>query len=165
MLHLKQKFVFSGASFNNVLNLNKKLFHLGIISQSKCSLRELYDETPQHIFYECTYEQNLQNQLRLYLSENVALPVLNPQSAIFDFTDVLDHNYRLVNHLLLIFKCNVYNSWVNNTLSFQSLKCVISQIKYKIIKIGSKLFFTLLLSLLLILLLLLLLFSYYYYCY
>ena len=59
LLHLKQKFVFSGASFNNVLNLNKKLFHLGVISQSKCSLCELYDETLQHIFYECTYEQNL----------------------------------------------------------------------------------------------------------
>ena len=97
--------------------------------------------------------------------QKVALPVLNPQSAIFGFTDVLDHNYLLVNHLLLIFKYNIYNSRVNNTLSFQSLKCVISQIKYKIIKIGSKLFFTLLLSLLLILLLLLLLFSYYYYCY
>ena len=83
-----------------------------------------------YLFYECTYAQNLWNQLWLYLSEKVALPVLNPQSGIFDFTDVLDHNYLLVNHLLLIFKYNIYNSRVNNTLSFQSLKCVISQIKY-----------------------------------
>ena len=60
----------------------------------------------------------------------VALPVLNPQSANFVFTDVLDHSYRLVNHLILIFKYNVYDSRVNNTLSFQNLKCVISQIKY-----------------------------------
>ena len=64
------------------------------------------------------------------LSEKVALPLLNPQSAIFGFTDVLDHNFLLVNHLLLIFKYNIYNSRVNNTLSFQNLKCVISQIKY-----------------------------------
>ena len=49
--------------------------------------------------------------------------------ALFGFTDVLDHNYLLVNHLLLIFKNNVYNSRVNNTFSFQNLKCVISQIK------------------------------------
>ena len=66
----------------------------------------------------------------MYLSEKVALPVLNPQSAIFGFTDVYGRNYFLVNHLLLIFKYNVYNSRVNNTLSFQNLKFVISQIKY-----------------------------------
>ena len=113
-----------------MLYLNKKLFHFGIISQSKCSFCELYDETPQHLFYECTYAQNLWNQLRLYLSEKVALPVLNPQGAIFGYTNVLGHNYLLVNHLLLIFKYNLYNSRVDNTLSFQSLKCVISQIKY-----------------------------------
>ena len=106
------------------------LFQFGIISQSKCSFCELYDETPHQIFYECTYAQNLWNQFRFYLSEKVALPVLNPQSAIFDFTVVLDHNFLLVNHLLLIFKYNIYNSRANNSLSFQSLKCAISQIKY-----------------------------------
>ena len=83
-----------------------------------------------HIFYKCTYAQNLLNLLCLHLSEKVALPVLNPQSAIFGFTDVSDHNFLLVNHLLLIFKYNIYNSRVNKSLSFQSLKCVISQIKY-----------------------------------
>ena len=39
------------------------------------------------------------------------------QGAIFDFTDVLEHNYLLVNHLLLIFKYNVYNSRVNSIYS------------------------------------------------
>ena len=101
-----------------------------MVSQSKCSFCELYDEIPHHIFCECTYAQNLWNQLRLYLSEKVALPVLSPQSAIFGFTDVLDHNYLLVNHLLLIFKYNIYNSRIDNTLRLQSLRCVISQIKY-----------------------------------
>ena len=40
---------------NKVLYLNKKLFHFGIIFQSKFSFGESYDETPQHLFYECTY--------------------------------------------------------------------------------------------------------------
>ena len=66
----------------------------------------------------------------MYLSEKVALPVLNPQSPIFGFTDVYGRNYLLVNHSLLICKYNVYNSRVNNTLSFQNLKFAISQIKY-----------------------------------
>ena len=102
----------------------------GKTSNEKSRICDLCDETLYHIFYKCTYTQNLWNQLRLYISEKVALPVLNPQSAIFGFTDVLDHNYLLVNHLLLIFKYNIYNSRVENTLSFQSLKCVISQIKH-----------------------------------
>ena len=75
---------------NNVLYLNRKIFHFGIITQPKCSICNLYDE----------------------------------------HRNVLDQNYIIVNHLLLIFKYNVYNSRVNNTLSFQSLKCAISQIKY-----------------------------------
>ena len=111
--------IFQYKLLNDVPYLNKKLFHFGIISQSKCSFCELYDEFPQHIFYE-----NLWNQFQLYLSEKVALLVLNPQGAICVFTDVL------VNHLLLIFKYNIYNSRVNNTLSFENLKCVISQIKH-----------------------------------
>ena len=92
--------VFQYKLLNSVPYLNKKLFQFGIISQSKCSFCQLYDETPHHICYECTYAQILWNQLRLYLSEKVALPVLNPQSIIFDFTDVLHHNYLLVNRPL-----------------------------------------------------------------
>ena len=42
--------------------------------------------------------QNLWNQLGLYVSEKIAVPVLNLQSAIFGFTDVLYHNDLLVNH-------------------------------------------------------------------
>ena len=43
--------IFQYKLLNNVLYLNKKLFQFGIISQSKCSFCELYDETPHHIFY------------------------------------------------------------------------------------------------------------------
>ena len=122
--------IFQYQLLSNVLYLNKKLFQFGIISQSKCAFCELYDETPHHIFYKCTYAQTLWNRLCLHLSEKVALPVLNPRSSIFGFTYVSDHNFLLVNHLLLIFKYSICNSRVNNSLSLQSLKCVISQIKY-----------------------------------
>ena len=121
--------IFQYKLLNNVLYLNKNLYRFGIMSRPKCSVCELYDETPQNLFYECTYAQNLWNHFRSNLSEKVALLVLNPQNAISGFTDVLDHNYLLVNRLLLIFKYNVYNSRVDNTLSFQSLKDGISQIK------------------------------------
>ena len=120
--------IFQYKLLNNVLYLNKKLFQFSTISQSKCSFCELYDETLHHIFYECTYAQNLWNPLRLYLSEEVALPVLNPQSAIFGFTDVLDHNFLLVNHLLLIFKYNIYiiqgSIIVSASKAISQIKCI-----------------------------------------
>ena len=49
------------------------------------------------------------NQLRLYLSEKVALPVLNPQSAIFGFTDVLGHNFSFREKTFE--KCNGVGGW------------------------------------------------------
>ena len=51
--------IFQYKLLKNVLYLNKKLFQYGIISQSKCSFCELYDETPHRIFCECTHAQNL----------------------------------------------------------------------------------------------------------
>ena len=122
--------IFQYMLLNNVLYLNKKLFHFGIISQSKFSVCNLYDETPQQLFYECIYTQHLWNCIQLYISGKIALPALTQQSGIFGFTDVLNQNYILINHLPLIFKYNVYKSRVNNTLSSQNLKCAISQIKY-----------------------------------
>ena len=102
--------IFQYKLLNNVLYLNKKLFQFGIISQSKCSFCDLYDKTPHHI---CG------TNFRLYLSEKVASPVLNTQSAIFGFTDVLHQNYLLVNHILLIFKYNIYS---NTTIIFSASK-------------------------------------------
>ena len=75
--------IFQYKQLNNVPYLNKKLFHFGIISQPKCSICNLYDETPQHLFYECIYTQHLWNHLQLHISGKIALPALTPQSAIF----------------------------------------------------------------------------------
>ena len=50
--------------------------------------------------------------------------------SIFFMNATMDKISKLVNHLLLIFKYNIYNLQVSNILSFQSLKRLISQIKY-----------------------------------
>ena len=55
--------------------------------------------------------------------------MLTPQSAIFGFVNVQDQKYPLFNHLLLIFKYDIYHSRVNNNLNFQNLKCVTYGIK------------------------------------
>ena len=113
---------------NNVLYLNKKLFQFGIISQSKCSFCELYDETPHHIFYECTYAQNLWNRLRLYLSEKVALPVLNPQSPICGFTDVYTTTsfqeiiYFLYSNTIHIIQGSIIDLLFQSQRNFENIK-------------------------------------------
>ena len=128
LLHMKQKNrIFQYKLVKDVLHLNKKLFHFGTISQSTCSFCELFDESSQHFFYECTNGQNLSPSI---ISFRKSCIISFSKKSIFGFTDVLDNNYLLVNHLFLIFKYNVWNLKVSNTLSFQSLKRLISQIKY-----------------------------------
>ena len=77
--------IFQYRILNTVLYHSKKLYHFDTISQSKSPFCELYDVTPQHHFYECAYALNVWKQFRLYLSKNVALRVLTPQSAFTDF--------------------------------------------------------------------------------
>ena len=80
--------IFQYKLINNVLYLNKKCFHFGIIPQPKYPVCNLHDETPQHLFYECTYMQHLWNYLQSYIPGKIVLPALTPQSAIFGFTDI-----------------------------------------------------------------------------
>ena len=47
--------IFHYKLLNNVIYINKKLFQYDIISQSKCSFCEVYDEILHHIVYECKY--------------------------------------------------------------------------------------------------------------
>ena len=65
-----------------------------------------------------------------FMETTSMIPCITSFKSTFGFTDVWDDNFLSVNHLLLIFKYSIYNSRVNNSLSFQSLKCAISQIKY-----------------------------------
>ena len=99
--------VFQYKLLNNILFLNKMLFKFGIVSRSLCSFCNSEEETPFHIFHDCTHTQNLLNQLQTYFSENLIIPCLTPQSAIFDFIDTQLENCVIVNYLLLIFKSNV----------------------------------------------------------
>ena len=73
---------------------------------------------------------NVWTQLRLYLAEKIDLL----QSAIFGFVDVQDQNDLLLNHVLIMFKRNIYSSRLKNYLNFQNLisgiKCVEEALSY-----------------------------------
>ena len=47
----------------------------------------------------------------------ISLPILTPQTTIFDFINEIENNvYKITNHILLIFKLHVYKSRENSTL-------------------------------------------------
>ena len=48
---------------NNVLYLNEKLFHFGLVDSEKCRFCLVSNETPIHIFFECPILKELWNCL------------------------------------------------------------------------------------------------------
>ena len=105
------------------------LFEFGIVSRSLCSFCNSEEETSCYIFHDCTHTQNLWNELQPYISENLVIPCLKPQSAMFGFIDFQQENRVITNHLLLIFKFNDYKSRGLKTLNFLCLKSDILNIR------------------------------------
>ena len=92
---------------NHVLCLNKKLHAIGIKPSPLCSFCNLYDETPLHIFYECSC---LWANLVQCFQNNLILPTLTSQAAILGIPEsasndsIFKNNKVFINHILLIFK-------------------------------------------------------------
>ena len=99
---------------NNVLFLNNKLHTFGIKPSPLLPFYNLYDETPYHMFYECDRVKCLWSDLVQCFQNNLILPTLTPQTAIFGFLDytdsIFEKNKCLSNHILLIFKFYDYKS-------------------------------------------------------
>ena len=120
---------------NNVLFLNEKPHTFGIKPSPLCSFSNLYAETPYHMFYECHRVKCLWSDLVQCFQNNLILPTLTPQTAIFEFLDytnnvsIFENNKCLSNHILLIFKLYVYNSREKNLLNINNLIAEIQKIK------------------------------------
>ena len=106
---------------NNFLYLNKRLFLFGKHSTPLCSFCNLEDETVQHIFCDCPWAKSQWNSLKSFFGKNLPLHDLLPQTAILGFTDFEKVNNTIENHLLLLFKINIYKSRSAGMLCFRSL--------------------------------------------
>ena len=112
---------------NNILYLNKRLFLFGITKNSMCSFCKTQEETIMHSSYDCVHTQLLWKKLQTYLSSHLSIPTLTPQSAIFGFIDIED--FKIVNHILIIFKFCVYKSRNKINPNFEYLKHRITKVK------------------------------------
>ena len=115
---------------NNILFLNKKLFVFRKKNTPLCSFCNKEEETPLHIFTECTYVIYLSQQLATFFKNNLILPALTPQTALLGlWSDNANHDEPIINHFLLIFKLYVYNSREKHRLSIMDLLTNIKEIK------------------------------------
>ena len=90
---------------HNILYLNKMLFTFGKTKRPLCSFCHSYNETIYHTFLECICVIQPCNHLRLFVTNDIFLPILTPQTAIFGFINGIESNiYKITNHILLIFK-------------------------------------------------------------
>ena len=51
-----------------------------------------YDENIKHMFLECICVKQLWNHLRLFLTNDISLSILTPQTVIFGFINGIENN-------------------------------------------------------------------------
>ena len=104
------------------------LLKFGISKDLSCSFCNIEEKTTIHIFYGCVHVQNIWNELRAYLIQDLVIPDLSPQSAIFGYVEI-QQDFKIINHLLLIFKLSVYKSRDEKYLNFHRLINKIAKVK------------------------------------
>ena len=66
-----------------------------------CSFCHSYDEAIKHVFLECIFVEQLWNNLKLFLTNDISLPILKPQATIFSFINGIENSvYKITNHKL-----------------------------------------------------------------
>ena len=98
-----------------------------------CSFCNLYDETPIRILYECGHVKCI--WLDLVQCFQNSLPALIPQAAIFETRDstrndsIFKKNIAFLNHILLIFKLDVYMPREKQIININNLIAKIQKVK------------------------------------
>ena len=87
------------------------------------------------MFYGCNRVKCFWSDLVQFFQNNLILPTLTPQTAIFGFLDytnndsIFENNKCLSNHILLIFKLYAYKSREKKLLNINNLIAEIQKIK------------------------------------
>ena len=73
----------------------------------------------------------------MFLTNDISLPILTPQTATFGFINGIENSvYKIINHVLLIFKLHVYQSRERGTLELSRLMNEIKKVKLQEKKIA-----------------------------
>ena len=95
----------------NKLDLNKKPYIFGKSDSLLCSSCHSNGETFIHLLCEYVRVSQLWIELKIFFSNDLDLPLLTSQTAIFHFLALTDKCiFKITNHLLLTFKIYIYKS-------------------------------------------------------
>ena len=73
----------------------------------------------------------------MFRTNDISLPILTPQTAIFGFINGIENSvYKIINHVLLIFRLHVYQSRERGTLELSRLMNEIKKVKLQEKKIA-----------------------------
>ena len=98
--------IFQHKILTRILATNKFLFRCNLIETQLCTFCGIYTETIEHLFYECNITRSIWLQLKDWLFTFGIDLELDPAIIVFG-RHPLSRN-RLINHLILITKYNVY---------------------------------------------------------
>ena len=103
---------------NNILQLNKNLFRAGFVNTSLWSYCNTGDETPLHLFCNCTYKSTLWRAMQGFFRKDFLLPDLTPWSARLGLSLECED---VMKHLHLIFMITIYKNRAVGSCSFNFL--------------------------------------------
>ena len=106
---------------HNIPYPGKMIFKFGKVTSSRCSFCKLHEETIMKLFYDCLIVKKLWNQMKSILSNNLIFSISAPQSVIFRFWDLDMNEHLILNHLLLIFKMNIYSARITGYFNISHL--------------------------------------------
>ena len=70
------------------------------------------------------------NSIKYFLRDNLVIPSLSPQSAIFGLFEIDPDVFKILNHILLMFKYFVYNSRESQVLLFSKFLRNLQKVYY-----------------------------------
>ena len=113
--------IFQYKILNNVLYLNEKLFKFKIVSSPLCSFCNSENEPPIHRFYSFNQTKSLWSKLQELMNLEILLLQNTPQGAFFGFPDN-NKNFKIINHLHLIFKYYLFKVRGTRKITLEGLK-------------------------------------------
>ena len=122
--------IFQYKILNNILYFNERLHKFGYVESPLCSLCNSETETMTHLF--CHYSKTIQlwSSLSSWCKECLALPTLEPSTAILGFWNINDVKSKLINHILILFKYFIYaDRNIKHAANFHALKLFISSVQ------------------------------------
>ena len=116
-------------SFQYKILLNKKLYTIRITNTTLCSFCNTLGEIPIKIFFDWIHVKCLWERLQTKVQNDFILSSWTLQTVVLGLYNEANDNYKLLSHILLIFKYYIYTSREKRILNIENLIANIIKVK------------------------------------